>query len=271
MARRGAFSAAASLVRDRSLFLVLAASLAGCATLSDLPGTAPAGFYGPMPLAEPFWSEAPRVVGILLVEAPPGGAYRPDGEGGVSEVTSADRLDGALVKFLESSEADFGWLAADVATLFQDRGFSVDRLDASGVDRALLAEEPSFETRLREFNEVARAAGSAELVLAITPVSWGFSRRTSDLIPLGRRYAFVQVEGMLIDLANRAILWETFSSASVDLPTTWDLRLGGNAAPGEGKLEAGLKEALVQAGESFVHDLAVWDGGDAALVWVGER
>ncbi|HEY0591599.1 MAG TPA: hypothetical protein VGF40_07515 [Thermoanaerobaculia bacterium] len=250
---------------------ILLASLlfaVGCATSAVV---APEGFYGPMPLATPFWDAPPRPVGVLLLEAPEGGVYNLDESGNVYDWVPGGAYDRPLVDFVKSTATDFEWLAGEMSALLAERGLSVARLDASAVDRDVMAADATFEQMTLKYDEVASAAGASELVLVITPASWGFSRTYSGGLPASRRSAFFEIDGILVDVTNRAILWEGYAAESVLLPLAWSLRQGGHEVPDEAVLQAALKDAMAKAGDALVRDLAEWDGAEASLVWVGER
>ncbi len=239
----------------------------GCATST----VSPEGFYGPMPLAIPFWEAPARPAGVLLLEAPQGDVYHLDESGNVYDSVPGEEYERPLVEFVRSTAADFEWLAGAMSALLAERGLPVARLDASAVARDVMAAESTFEQMPLKYDEAARAAGASELVLVITPASWGFSRTYSGGLPASRRYAFFQIDAILVDVANRAVLWEGFASERVVLPLAWSLRQGGHEVPDHVALEAALKEAMANAGDALVRDLAAWDGADASRVWVGEQ
>lgn len=268
MGRRRALRSGLVALACQALVLTATSFTAACAS-SQSTEPKPAGFYGPLPLAEPFWSAPERTVGILLVDAPPGAVYRIDDGGNVFEVDGPDPFDAPLTRFLDSSAADFEWVAADMTKILEERGFSTARLRASGVDRSVLLAEPTQQGVALAFHEIAVAGGDAAIVLAITPVSWGFLRQYSGGMPAGRRQAFFQIEARLVDVENRAVLWEGFGSDEVILPLAWSVRRGGHEVPDEPVLERALKEALGNAGTSLARSLAEWDGAEAARVWVG--
>lgn len=256
------------MTRPRTLLTSLVFAI-GCATSAVV---APEGFYGPMPLATPFWDSPPRPAAILLLEAPEGDVYNLSDSGYVYDRVPGEAYDRPLVEFVRSTAADFEWLAGDMSALLAERGLPVARLDASAVDRDVMAAESTFEQMTLKYDEVASAAaGASELVLVIVPASWGFSRTYSAGLPASRRYAFFEIDAILVDVANRAILWEGFAAESVVLPLAWSLRRGGDEVPDEAVLQAALKEAMAKAGDALVRDLAAWDGAEASLVWVGER
>lgn len=246
--------------------LLLLGACAGTRTAA-----APEGFYGPMALAVPFWDAPPRPVGVLLLPPPAGDVYRLDESGAIRSSSWPYAYDGPLIQFLRETRVDFEWLASDLTALLQERGFAPRRLDGAGIDRETMAAEPTSDAMTRKYDEIAKAAGDAELVLAITPLNWGFNQAYSGPLPSGRRYAFFEIEAMLVDVTNRAILWQGFASESALVPLAWSARKLGHEVPDEPKLEATLKEALASAGDALVAGLAAWDGAEASLVWVGER
>jgi hypothetical protein len=244
----------------RVLFFVMPQFLAACASVPP----APEGFYGPMQLAEPFWS-APRPIAIAVVEAPRGAVHRVDPDGEPYRGLYAARAEEPLRAFLASSRVDYAWIGDELETMLDSRGFVVERAAGPAIDRSIMAADSTFEALPRKYERALEIGAQADLVLVLIPGRWGVGQTFGDGFQMGLSYALFEIGAMLFDVANRAILWEGFVIETVPIQKTW------NQPPDDAALEAALAKALRASGSALVESFAAWDGEQAAFVWLGAQ